>query len=97
MCKIIHTDLKPENVSMSLSKADLQEIAKRGQISNINKTVKTQDMTNSNMLGGKKAEDKSTTEMTKNQKKKLKQKLKKEQIKQKQEEEQLEESPKPHH
>jgi serine/threonine-protein kinase SRPK3 len=54
VCKIIHTDLKPENVSMSLSKAELQEIAKRGQISTMNKTIKTADMANSNIVGGQK-------------------------------------------
>ena len=30
ICKIIHTDLKPENVIVSLTKAELDEIMKRG-------------------------------------------------------------------
>jgi serine/threonine-protein kinase SRPK3 len=29
-CKIIHTDLKPENVSVALSTAELDEIQRRG-------------------------------------------------------------------
>lgn len=32
MCKIIHTDLKPENVLLALSKAEVEEIANRGQL-----------------------------------------------------------------
>ena len=43
-CRIIHTDLKPENVIVALSKTELQEILNRGQISTMNKTVKTQDV-----------------------------------------------------
>ena len=30
ICKIIHTDLKPENVSVGLRPDELEEIAKRG-------------------------------------------------------------------
>jgi serine/threonine-protein kinase SRPK3 len=30
ICNIIHTDLKPENVSMALSQSELQEIYRRG-------------------------------------------------------------------
>jgi len=33
--------LKPENVIVALTKKELQEIVKRGQISTMNKTVKT--------------------------------------------------------
>lgn len=36
-CKIIHTDLKPENVIISLTKEELTEIHNRGSISNINR------------------------------------------------------------
>jgi len=43
-CKIIHTDLKPENVIVSLTREELQEISDRGQISNMNRNVKTKDM-----------------------------------------------------
>lgn len=43
-CKIIHTDLKPENVIVSLTKAELQEIDSRGQISSLNRNVKTEDV-----------------------------------------------------
>jgi serine/threonine-protein kinase SRPK3 len=41
ICKIIHTDLKPENVIVSLNKEELEEILNRGQISTMNKTIKT--------------------------------------------------------
>ena len=43
-CRIIHTDLKPENVIVALNKSELTEIMKRGQISTMNKTVKTQNV-----------------------------------------------------
>jgi len=46
VCRIIHTDLKPENVIVALSKAELGEIMTRGRISTMNKTVKTQDIEN---------------------------------------------------
>jgi len=32
ICKIIHTDLKPENVSLCLTKKELEEITQRGQL-----------------------------------------------------------------
>ena len=51
-CKIIHTDLKPENVIVSLTKDELQEIMNRGQISNINRNVKTLDV--EKLYGGRK-------------------------------------------
>ena len=40
-CRIIHTDLKPENVIVALNKQQLQEIMDRGTISSMNKTIKT--------------------------------------------------------
>jgi serine/threonine-protein kinase SRPK3 len=40
ICKIIHTDLKPENMIVSLNKKELEEILNRGQISTMNKTIK---------------------------------------------------------
>lgn len=43
ICKIIHTDLKPENVIVSLTKSELDEIMKKGTLSTINKTIKTLD------------------------------------------------------
>ena len=43
-CKIIHTDLKPENVIVSLTRAELEEIDQRGQISNMNRNVRTEDV-----------------------------------------------------
>lgn len=49
-CRIIHTDLKPENVIVSLTKAELSEIHNRGQISTMNKTVKTFDVTKDGTL-----------------------------------------------
>jgi len=49
-CRIIHTDLKPENVIVALSKSELQEIMDRGQISTMNKTVKTQEVTRDGTL-----------------------------------------------
>ena len=39
-CRIIHTDLKPENVIVALTKNELQEIVDKGCISNMNKQVK---------------------------------------------------------
>jgi len=32
VCKIIHTDLKPENVNLCLTDKEVQEIAERGQL-----------------------------------------------------------------
>jgi len=32
VCKIIHTDLKPENVSLCLTEKEVQEIAEKGQL-----------------------------------------------------------------
>ena len=85
MCRIIHTDLKPENVIVSLTKKELQEIMDRGQISTMNKTVKTQDVTRDGTLfAGSGQQKKSTlladidtTGMSKQQKKKLRKKMKK--------------------
>ena len=37
ICKIIHTDLKPENVIVCLIPQELDEIVKRGQLSTMNK------------------------------------------------------------
>ena len=39
MCKIIHTDFKPENVVICLREDEVQEIAKTGQLT----TTKMQD------------------------------------------------------
>ena len=82
-CRIIHTDLKPENVIVSLTKQQLQEIHSRGQISSMNKTVKTFDVTKDGTLfptvpkkQGLLA-DIDTTGMSKQQKKKLRKKMKK--------------------
>ena len=50
ICRIIHTDLKPENVIISLTRDELQEIKKRGQISTINKTIKTHDLVENNII-----------------------------------------------
>ena len=49
-CRIIHTDLKPENVIVALNKSELQEIMDRGQISTMNKQVKTQEVTQDGVL-----------------------------------------------
>jgi serine/threonine-protein kinase SRPK3 len=32
VCKIIHTDLKPENVNLCLTEQEVKEIAERGQL-----------------------------------------------------------------
>ena len=32
ICKIIHTDLKPENVNLCLTDKEVQEIAEKGQL-----------------------------------------------------------------
>jgi serine/threonine-protein kinase SRPK3 len=82
-CKIIHTDLKPENVIISLTKAELSEIDQRGQISNMNRNVKTEDVeilfhgkqTKPTGILGQSGVD--TEGMSKAQKKKLKAKIKK--------------------
>jgi serine/threonine-protein kinase SRPK3 len=37
MCKIIHTDLKPENIVVNLTNDELEEIAKQGYLSTNNK------------------------------------------------------------
>ena len=84
-CKIIHTDLKPENVIVSLTREELQEIVDRGQISTMNRNVKTLDV--ERLFGGAAPKNRQTTGgilsgidtegMSKAQKKKLKAKLKK--------------------
>ena len=50
ICRIIHTDLKPENVIVSLNKDELEEILNRGQISTMNKNIKTQDIVQNNFF-----------------------------------------------
>ncbi len=50
ICRIIHTDLKPENVIVSLSRNELEEIIKRGQISTMNKNIKTVDVVSNNFF-----------------------------------------------
>lgn len=50
ICRIIHTDLKPENVIISLTRDELDEIKKKGQISTMNKTIKTQNVIHSNLI-----------------------------------------------
>lgn len=78
-CRIIHTDLKPENVIVALSKNELQEIMDRGSISSMNKTMKNAGTVDAKSLFmGKQNEKKTllqdidTTGMSKLQKKKLK-------------------------
>ena len=83
VCRIIHTDLKPENVIVSLTRSELQEIMERGQISTMNKNVKTLNIHQDIKLfhpEDKKAslfQDVDTTGLSRQQKKKLKKKLKK--------------------
>ena len=105
-CKIIHTDLKPENVIVALTKQELAEIANRGQISTMNKTVKTFDVTKDGTLftpgAGGNADgpqptllsNVDTTGMSKQQKKKLKKKLRKKLIGEKEEGEADQDTPK---
>ena len=81
-CRIIHTDLKPENVIVALNKDQLKEIAQRGQISSMNKQIRTQNVlqdgtVGSSDKGGTLLGNIDTTGMSKLQKKKLKKKLKK--------------------
>ena len=67
ICKIIHTDLKPENVIVALTPSELDEILKRGSLSG-----KRPPPSKATLL-----QDVDTTGMTKQQKKKLKKKIKK--------------------
>ena len=39
MCKVIHTDLKPENVNLCLTEQEVQEITLKGQL----KSTKLED------------------------------------------------------
>jgi serine/threonine-protein kinase SRPK3 len=50
ICRIIHTDLKPENVIVCLTKNELEEIIRRGQLSTINKTIRTLDVQSNFLL-----------------------------------------------
>lgn len=50
ICKIIHTDLKPENCIVSLTRAELDEIRRRGTLSTMNKTIKTHDIVSNNFF-----------------------------------------------
>lgn len=50
ICKIIHTDLKPENVIICLTREELEEIMKKGYLSTINKTIKTGDVVQNNLF-----------------------------------------------
>jgi hypothetical protein len=81
-CKIIHTDLKPENVIVALTNEELREIASRGSISTMNKNIKTRDVVG-DTVAPEAAQNETllsnidTTGMSKQQKKKLKKKLKK--------------------
>lgn len=50
ICKIIHTDLKPENVIICLTREELEEINKKGTLSTINKTIKTIDIAQNNFF-----------------------------------------------
>ena len=87
-CRIIHTDLKPENVIINLTKPQLTEIMKSGKISSMNKTVKTDNINADGALilneagskegAGTLLADIDTTGMSKLQKKKLRKKLAKE-------------------
>lgn len=66
ICKVIHTDLKPENVIVALTPSELDEIIKRGSLSG-KPASKAATL----------LQDVDTTGMTKQQKKKLKKKIKK--------------------
>jgi serine/threonine protein kinase len=77
---ILHRDLKPENVIVSLTRPELEEIIKKGQLSTVNKNIKTFDIKEANLLPNKQKtllENVDTSGMTKQQKKKLKKKIKK--------------------
>lgn len=81
ICRIIHTDLKPENVIVSLTQVELEEIMKKGCLSTVNKTIKTEGSTAAvlgpSMNGERLLGRVDTAGMTKQQKKKLKKKIKK--------------------
>jgi len=48
ICRIIHTDLKPENVIVSLTKPELAEILNKGQLSTMNRTIQTENAAKNN-------------------------------------------------
>jgi serine/threonine-protein kinase SRPK3 len=50
ICRIIHTDLKPENVIVSLTQPELEEIFRKGCLSTVNKTIKTHSHTQKNLF-----------------------------------------------
>lgn len=50
ICHIIHTDLKPENVIVNLTRDELNEILSTGQISTMNKQIKTHDVVQNNFF-----------------------------------------------
>ena len=93
ICKIIHTDLKPENTIVALSNDSLAEIVKNGQIPKsrkkymqssklmIDKTSLFNHVKNKTHVhhGATLLEGIDTEGLTKQQKKKLKRKIKKEQ------------------
>ena len=39
ICRIIHTDLKPENVIINLTRTELEEIMVRGTLTTMNKNI----------------------------------------------------------
>ena len=59
ICHIIHTDLKPENVIVNLTREELNEILNTGQISTMNKQIKTHDVVRNNFFlpSGKQKEE----------------------------------------
>ena len=72
---MIHTDLKPENVIVNLTEKELQEIVSRGQISTMNKNVRSVDV--ESLFKSKPVTEKANDGLTKQQKKKIKRKMKK--------------------
>lgn len=51
MCRVIHTDFKPENVVIALSDAQVEEIAKTGQLSSSKQSNPTQKRLNMKIAG----------------------------------------------
>lgn len=57
ICKLIHTDLKPENVVLSLTKHELQEIKERGMLTTTKMYHRRNDIIQKTLAGATKVAD----------------------------------------